>query len=63
MKYKNGKRITRLKSFPKNVQIHIIISGISQIDKIKVQSNRSYVTFKGNNEIWSHKTGGHLIQV
>jgi len=23
----------------------------------------SYVTFQGNSEIWSHKTGGHLIQV
>jgi len=28
-----------------------------------VQSNLSYVTFQGNSEIWSHKTGGHLIQV
>jgi len=63
MKYKNGKRITRLKSFLKNVQIPINISGISQIVKIKVQSNRSYVTFKGNSEIWSHNTGGRLIQV
>jgi hypothetical protein len=23
----------------------------------------SYVTFQGNSEIWSHKTGGSLIQV
>ena len=22
-----------------------------------------YVTFQGNNQIWLHKTGGHLIQV
>jgi hypothetical protein len=29
----------------------------------KVQSNLSYVTFQGNIEIGSHKTGGHLIQV
>ena len=28
-----------------------------------IQSNLSYVTFQGNSEIWSHKTGGHLIQV
>jgi hypothetical protein len=28
-----------------------------------VQSNLSYVTFQGIIEIWSHKTGGHLIQV
>ena len=28
-----------------------------------IQSNMSYVTFQGNSEIWSHKTGGHLIQV
>ena len=28
-----------------------------------VQSNMSYVTFQGNSEIWSHKTGGRLIQV
>jgi len=26
-----------------------------------VQSSLSYVTFQGNNEIWSHKTGGHLL--
>jgi len=25
-----------------------------------IQSN---LTFQGNNEIWSHKTGGHLRQV
>ena len=30
---------------------------------ISVQSNSSYVTFQENSEIWSHKTGGHLIQV
>ena len=30
---------------------------------IHVQSNLSYVTFQGNIEIGSHKTGGHLIQV
>jgi hypothetical protein len=28
-----------------------------------VQSIWSYVIFQGNNEIWSHKTGGHLRQV
>jgi hypothetical protein len=28
-----------------------------------IQSNLSYVTFQGNSEIWSHKTGGRLIQV
>jgi hypothetical protein len=28
-----------------------------------IQSNLSYVTFQGNSEIGSHKTGGHLIQV
>ena len=28
-----------------------------------VQSNLSYVTLQGNSEIWSHKTGGRLIQV
>jgi hypothetical protein len=26
-----------------------------------MQSNLSNVTFQGNIEIWSHKTGGHLI--
>ena len=25
--------------------------------------NLSYVTFQGNSQIWSHKTGGRLIQV
>jgi len=30
---------------------------------IYIQSNLSYVTFQGNSEIWSHKTGGRLIQV
>ena len=30
---------------------------------IQIQSNPSYVTFQGNSEIWSYKTGGHLIQV
>ena len=28
-----------------------------------IQSNLSYVTFQGKIEIWSHKTGGRLIQV
>jgi hypothetical protein len=30
---------------------------------IMVQSNLCYVTFQGNSEIWSPKTGGRLIQV
>jgi len=30
---------------------------------IYIQLNLSYVTFQGNSEIWSHKTGGRLIQV
>ena len=30
---------------------------------LQIQSNLSYVTFKGNSEIWSHKTGDCLIQV
>jgi hypothetical protein len=30
--------------------------------KCKMQSNLSYVTFQGNSEIWSHRTGGCLIQ-
>ena len=30
---------------------------------LDVLSNLSYVTFQGNREIWSHKTGGCLIQV
>jgi len=29
----------------------------------QLQSNLSYVTFQGNSEIWSDKTGGRLIQV
>jgi hypothetical protein len=29
----------------------------------QIQSNLSYVTFQGNSEIWSHKTGGPLIQI
>jgi hypothetical protein len=28
-----------------------------------IQSNLSYVTSQWNSEIWSHKTGDHLIQV
>jgi len=28
-----------------------------------LQSDLSYMTFQWNNEIYSHKTGGHLIQV
>ena len=28
-----------------------------------IQLNLSYVTFQGKIEIWSHKTGGRLIQV
>ena len=28
-----------------------------------IQSNLSNVTFQGISEIWSHKTGGRLIQV
>jgi hypothetical protein len=30
---------------------------------LDVLSNLSYVIFQGNSEIWSHKTGGCLIQV
>ena len=30
---------------------------------VNIQSNLSYVTFQGNNEIWSYMTGGCLIQV
>jgi hypothetical protein len=30
---------------------------------LTVQSNLSYVIFQGNIEIWSHTTGGRLIQV
>jgi hypothetical protein len=30
---------------------------------LPIQSNLSYVTFQWNSEIWSHKTGGHLIKV
>ena len=29
----------------------------------QIQSNLTCVTFQGNSEIWSHKTGGRLIQV
>jgi hypothetical protein len=28
-----------------------------------LQSNLPYVTFQRNNEIWSHKAGGRLIQI
>jgi hypothetical protein len=28
-----------------------------------IQSNVSFMTFQGNNEIWSDKTGGHIRQV
>ena len=28
-----------------------------------IQSNVSYMTFQGNNDIWSDKTGGHIRQV
>jgi len=27
-----------------------------------LQPSMSYVTFQGNSEIWSHRTGGRLIQ-
>jgi hypothetical protein len=30
---------------------------------IRGKEDLSYVTFQGNSEIWSHKTGGCLIQV
>jgi hypothetical protein len=30
---------------------------------VHIQSNLSSLTFQGNSEIWSHKTGGCLIQV
>jgi hypothetical protein len=30
---------------------------------MNIQSNLSYVTFQGKIEIWSYKTGNHLIQV
>ena len=38
-------------------------STILVLEKNKIQSNLSYVTFQGNSEIWSHKKGGRLIQV
>jgi hypothetical protein len=28
---------------------------------MNIKSNLSYVTFQGNSEIWSHKTGGDII--
>ena len=43
--------------------LSILICAISVLFNIYLQSNLSYVTFQGNSEIWSHKTGGHLIQV
>ena len=33
------------------------------IDNLYIQPNLSYVTFQRNSEIWSYKTGGHLIQI
>jgi hypothetical protein len=38
-------------------------STILVLEKNKIQSNLSYVTFQGNSEIWSPKIGGRLIQV
>jgi hypothetical protein len=34
-----------------------------RIRRNHAQSNLSYEIFQGNSEIWSHKTGGCLIQV
>jgi hypothetical protein len=42
---------------------HIIMQNINSVFNSWIQLNLSYVTFQGNSEIWSHKTGGHLIQV
>ena len=36
---------------------------ILHLQTLQIQSNLSYVTFQGNNEIGSHKTGDCLIQV
>jgi hypothetical protein len=33
------------------------------VNVTRIQSNLSYVTSHGNSEIWSHKTGGRLMQV
>ena len=33
------------------------------LSKLITQSNLPCVTFQGNSEIWSHKTGGRLMQV
>ena len=30
---------------------------------LQIQPNLTYVTVQGSIERWSHKTGGHLIQV
>ena len=42
---------------------HCIILLYTSLYQIIMQSNLSFVTFQGNIEIGSHKTGGHLIQV
>ena len=35
----------------------------SKYNNFYLQLNLSYVTFQEESEIWSHKTGGRLIQV
>jgi hypothetical protein len=44
------------------VFVLVIITHVFQLPLLYIQSNLSYVTFKGKIEIRSHKTGGRLIQ-
>jgi hypothetical protein len=46
----------------KLITISIKLKFCSKYNNFYLQSNLSYVTFQENSEIWSHKTGGHLIQ-
>ena len=51
--FSNGRYLTTVKS----------VETEPGIRRNHVLSDLSYETFQGNSEIWSHKTGGCLIQV
>ena len=51
--FSNGRYLTTVKS----------VETEPRIRRNHAQSNLSYEIFQGNSEIWSHKTGGCLIQV
>jgi hypothetical protein len=44
------------------IYLQTFIKSYKVLQNFTLLSNLTYVTFQGNSEIWSHKTGDRLIQ-